>query len=339
MAEASKTKPANIIAIIAFIVMVAVAVWSGIQIVKFAPRIFAGYSISNLFKGEPQISLKLDKANIKAKEELRLSWDLTGRVNGGTISFLYKCENGVVFDIYDDLSKSYKTLPCNTPFNMPLSSKSLKIKAHSSDKNIQDVALAIVYTNNNGEKYKDIKKISIENPSVEQDMTDDTESVAASNTTQNTSDTHTQSNAGNSNKPVNVSTSVSNSEQCKSKIYGKPDLSIHHLRIGSTINGYFVEKRTFYEGEAITIKFTISNYGTKTSPAWYFQALLPDRNGNIYTSQAQPSIAPCSGRYYTLKVQNPAKGASKIIINLDPHNLIKELNEINNNESASVTVY
>ncbi len=352
MAETKKTTPANIIAIIAFVLLVVIAIWSGIQIVKFAPRIFSGSSISDLFKSEPNIELQLNKVNLKKGDEFDIKWNLSGKVNGGAISFMYKCTDGIVFDIYDDLAKKYKTLPCNSPFNMPLSSKSMKLKVKSADKNLSDVALAIVYTNAEGKKYKDIKKVSVSNPAVD----DTNEDIALANTeglefnqdadkegTVPNQNTNAQEETNNNTTEIANNTQRSDakntSNKCTSKVYGKPDLSIHHLKIGSIVAGQFVQKSTFYRGETIVVKFTVSNFGTKTSPSWYFQALLPNRNGEIYTSKAQPAIAPCNGRFYTLKVANPKEGTSKILVNIDPHNLIKELNEINNSAKAQITVY
>ncbi len=354
MSEAKKTAQANIIAIIAFVILVIIAIWSGIQIVKFAPRIFSGQAITDTFKGDPKIKLSIDKANAKQSEEIMLNWTLDGKVDGGAVSFMYKCTDGVVFDIYDDLSKSYKTLPCNSPFNMPISSNSLKIKVRSADKPLSDVALAIVYTNAEGKKYKDIKKISVSNPNTNNDADATAELARESEDTEDTSSgkegtISPQNNSGaqsqtetrrQTNNVQRARTATSNTnDRCVSKIYGKPDLSIHHLKVGTVVAGQFVQKSTFYKGETIVVKFTVSNFGTKTSPSWYFQALLPNRNGEIYTSKAQPAIAPCNGRFYTLKVVNPKAGASKILVNIDPHNVIKELNEINNSAKAQITVY
>jgi len=361
-----KFTSANILAIIAFAILFIIAIWSGIQIVKIAPRVIGGSSFFSFFQGNPEIELLLDKGTVKNSEEFTVKWNLKGKIDGGTISFLYKCSDGVVLNVFDDISGEYKVLPCNAPFNMPLDSKELKVKAeNTSSEKLRDVMLAIVYTNSKGEKVKDIKKISVENPNADTDISDlddvqndngngsenknDNGETANDNTDNNNNqdlnsgkegvvNSSTQSNTTSGARQSGVKKSPNS--QCQSKVYGKPDLSIHNLRVGVLdSNGYLVKKSTFYEGETITIKFTVSNYGTKTSPVWYFQALLPTRDGQIYTSQAQPKIAPCSGRFYTLRVQNPKKGTHNILVDVDPQNLIRELNEINNSASVNITVY
>ncbi len=346
MSNKETKSPANIFALLGFAILFVVAIWSGIQVVKFAPRIIDGWSIFSVFKGEPIITLDIDKTDIKQGEEATLTWSLSGNIDGGAVSFIYKCNAGVVLDIYDDLSKNYKTLPCNTPYNMPLNYKKLKIKPSGSDKKTVDATIAIVYTNAAGEKFKDIEKIKIETNNLADSNTEDIELPEKPNenkpsNTPNTDKEGTVSIAKpTTNKIAKDKNNVHKSNRCVSKTFGTPDLSIHNLRVGTLApNGYFVSKNTFYSNETIVIKFTVSNYGTKTSPTWYFQSLLPNRNGEIYTSKAQPAIAPCNGRFYTLKIVNPKKGIGKILVNIDPHNLIKELNEINNNAKAQVTVY
>ncbi len=353
MSDAQKTSPANIFAILAFALLFVVAIWSGIQIVKFAPRAIGDLGLFSSLKGEPSVSMYLDKAEINPGEELNISWKLEGNVKDGTVSFIYKCEEGIVLDIYDDLSKSYKTLPCNTPYNMPLSSKSLKIRAQSGGRAMQELVLAIVYTNAEGEKYKDIEKITLKNSNVAADSLEpDTsadggeeneEELASNNPDTNN---NSSSNTASSGKEGTISNETrspranTQANKCESKIYGKPDLAVHNLRVGvETPSGNFISKTSFSSSDVITVKFTVSNNGNRTSPAWYFQALLPKLDGQLYSSQAQAAIPPCSGRYYTLRIYNPKKGYSSILISIDPQNLINELNEINNNASKEITVY
>lgn len=339
----SKT-PANIFALLGFALLFVVAIWSGIQIVKFAPRVVNGWSLSNMFKSEPNIVLKVDKNKISPDEELNLSWKLTGAIDGGAVSFLYDCKANAVFDVYDDLSKSYKTLPCKSPFNMPVDTKSLKIKAHETKEKTIEVPVAIVYTNAGGQKYKDIAKITIKNDGAAAENTKKPETKPADNEGNGELNEGKEGVVIKKTKPATTKTTSPvrkhKSNRCVSKTFGKPDLSIHNLKTGVQLaNGYFVQKHSFSAGETITIKFTVSNNGTKTSPSWYFQALLPTQDGQIYTSKAQAPIAPCSGRYFTMKVANPAKGTKNLMVNVDPHNLIRELNEINNSASTQVTVY
>jgi len=342
MADSKNTTPANIFAIVGFALLFVVAIWSGIQVVKYAPRAISGLSVFDLFKSAPSISFGTSKATVKNAEEFEIKWTLTGKLDGGAVSFLYKCAEGASVQVYDDLSKTYKALPCSSPFNMPISSKSLKLKAFTHKK-MQDIALAIVYTNSKGDKIKDIKKITVTNDSAKESDIHELLN-AASSTLANISENKEKSGAslnktGNTGD-VQYTRNQQADNRCKSKTFGTPDLSIHNLRTGTIApNGYFVQKSSFYANETIVVKFTVSNNGTKTSPQWYFQANLPSSDNPVYTSSAQPAIAPCSGRHYTIKVINPAKGSKEIFVNVDPHNLIKETNEVNNNARAFINVY
>jgi len=353
MSSENKTMPANIIAVIGFAILFIVAIWSGIQIVKFAPHAFSGFSFFKSLKGAPSITLNPEKLTVAPEEETTLKWDLSGNVEGGTVSFMYKCAQNAVLDIYDDMSKEYKTLPCNTPYNMPLSIKSIKIKPHYTNTTVVDVPIAIVYTDGAGKKYEDIQKLTVKDSSA----TEESNPIATStdevdNTPDNKYVGGTDYNSGKEgvvstpNRPVAPAVHTATtyhkkrSNRCVSKIYGTPDLSIHHIRTGVIArNGYFVQKSSFSKNDVVVIKFTVSNNGTKTSPAWKFQALLPKTDNPLYTSAYQPAIPPCSGRFYTVRVSNPRVGNQKITVSVDPVNEVQELNEINNSDHTSIQVY
>jgi len=357
MSSENKTMPANIIAVIGFAILFIVAIWSGIQIVKFAPHAFSGFSFFKSLKGAPSITLKSEKLTVAPDEEVSLSWDLSGNVEGGTVSFMYKCAQNAVLDVYDDMSKEYKTLPCNTPYNMPLSIKSIKIKPHYTNTTVIDVPIAIVYTDQAGKKYKDIQKLTIKDSSAteesnptatstdEADYASDNKYVGSTNYDSNYNSgkegvVSTPSKHDIASTHVTTTHRKKRPNRCVSKVYGTPDLSIHHIRTGViTRNGYFVQKNSFNKNDVVVIKFTVSNNGTKTSPAWKFQALLPKTDNPLYTSAYQPAIPPCSGRFYTVKVSNPKVGNQKITVSVDPVNEMQELNEINNSDHTSIQVY
>ncbi len=351
----NKFNPANIFAILGFALLFIIAIWSAVQVVKYAPRVL-GSSFSKIFSSAPQVDIKLDKTLFNTNEEINIKWDLSGNIDGGNLAFLYECKKGIRFDVYDEAQKTWKVLPCNTPFNLSLDSRELKLKAHSTI-DLDDVAIAIVYVNSKGKKYKDISKISIKNdsaPSLAQDSSDSgdaTEGSNASTTSQSASynegkeGTVSQSNSESSSarqSQTHRSVSRSVSDKCVSKIYGTPDLKVYDLKIGYIApNGYFIEKSSFAKNESMVIRFRVLNAGTKTSPSWSFNLALPALKKSLYTSAAQPKLAPCKGRLYTVTVQNAEfiEGNNLVSVTADPQNLIYESNERNNSAVKTIYIY
>ncbi len=341
MAE-KNNNPVNIFAILGFALLLIIAVWSAIQVVRFAPRAMEGAGIGSWFKGETKISLKLDKVNFEDGEEFDLKWSLEN-ADGGTVSFIYSCQEGVAFDIFDENSKTYKTLPCNTPYNMPVDTDKLALKVHLNGVRFKEAPIAIVYTDSSSNKIKDIVKISIENKNA--NMANPDTGNNENGDKQETADNSEQSDAAaTSGKEGTITNATKNNSSannaCVSKSFGTPDLKISNLQTGVIgSNGYFIPKTNFSQNETMYIKFKVSNKGTKTTPYWKFQFLLPTKQKQVYTSKYQARISPCSGRYYTISATSLAPGTQKVIINLDPYKAIKELNEYNNTAQTVVNIY
>ncbi len=344
-----KLNPANLFAMIGVAILILVAVWSGFQIIKYAPRALSNISLFNFLQSKPSINIKTDKISFKPGEEINLAWEIKGKLDGGVVSFLYQCTDGVVLEVYDDVNKTYRTLPCETPYNMPLNIKNLKIKLVQSSQNIS-LPIAIVYTNQNGEKYKSIIKISTiaKDDLVESGTNNNNQNI--SQTASSTETTPEETTSYNTGKEGTVESSVERASaatnnntqtnnKCVSKIYGTPDLSIHNLRVGTIVNGTFIEKHIFSGSETLVVKFTVSNNGNKTTPNWRFDMLSPAKDKPVYMSGLQPKIPPCSGRYYTIKITGLRQGEHEVLVYIDPNNLIKELNEANNKAKNYVKVY
>ena len=348
MKEEKNMSPANIFAIAGFALLFLIAIWSGYQVVKYAPRIFGSNS------SEASIRLSINKKEWDLHEENVLTWKYKNLDENGTVSFIYQCGDGIKFELYNPAVKSFVPLDCNTPFNMPADFKDLKIKAVSANKDSVEAKIAIVYTNNKGEKIKDIQTLKInkaqatQNIQIDQSVVEDdkegttlarnqaNQSNADLQVARNTVDTQS---AQRENVNSTLSTQTQNKNRCVSKEYGTPDLKLKYLSVGTIRNGRFITKKSFASWETIVIKFDVTNTGTKKTTYWRFSANLPKTNDSYFKSSAQPSIYPCNGRVYTIKVINPAKGSHRIRVSLDPDNAIREINEYNNSADVYVSVY
>ncbi len=313
MASSKNTSPANIFAVLGFALLLILAIWSAVQVVKYAPRLFDGSTTpTDIITGKPKVSLNMQQTQYTEDEEINLNWTISNIKDvGGIVSFVYECKDNLEFNVYDDLAKSYKKLPCSTPYNMPTDTKSLTIKPSALTVSETTSALAIVYINQQGEKFKDIVNVTIKKKGAATPVTPPTVTVP---------------------KPDN--------NKCASKLYGTPDLSILAVQTGYLApNGYFVQKSTFAKGERIVLKFNVENKGDKTTPSWFFN--LNVAGITSYVSQTQPPIPPCGGRAYTVTIDNPSvvDGSKLVEVILDSANLIREKTEYNNRANTTITVY
>ena len=348
-----KFNTANIIAIAGFALLIVIAIWSATQLVKYAPRALEGISFGDIISSESEINMNLPRAIFESDDELKVEWTLSS-IQGGSISFMYACADGVVMDVFDKNSGRYITLPCNTPYNIsPEKEGSVKIKIRSQNKQDISLPIAMVYVDKNSKKVKDVVDIIIKK-SAESVYTNSINSADQSynqdldTSTQNTQN-DTESNDGKESTILNNANDTNRTQgntqrsevannQCVSKKFGTPDLKVFNVRIGSVAsNGYFIEKSTFAQLEPVVIKFYVSNAGDKTTPSWYFN--ITSNSSVRYTSSAQPRISPCSGRIYTINLQNIPADLSWIKINVDPSNLIHEKSESNNSAIKYIQVY
>jgi len=77
-----------------------------------------------------------------------------------------------------------------------------------------------------------------------------------------------------------------------------------------------------------TVQFDIANIGGSPSGTYYFEAKLPTQMGYQYSSPLQASLNPGDHVQNTLNFSQSVSGA--VSITVDPQNLVREANEINN---------
>jgi hypothetical protein len=103
-------------------------------------------------------------------------------------------------------------------------------------------------------------------------------------------------------------------------------------------NNQFYTSSNIYSGDKVAVRFTIQNLGDTASGSYRFTVDLPTEDGDTYTSNLQPSLAPGETKEFIIGYDNPQTGTNRITIKSDSDNDIRENGESNNTDTESVRV-
>lgn len=120
---------------------------------------------------------------------------------------------------------------------------------------------------------------------------------------------------------------------------GRADLTARITGVGiSNGNGSIYYTNNFDESDEIAVRFEIENIGGTQSGRFSFEAELPSRDDDTYSSPNYSSLAPGEKREFVLVVENPDSGSSRIRVKVDPDGDIRESNENNNTDSETIDI-
>ena len=349
--EKSGSTIKNIIAIIGFVVLLAIGIWSAIQVITFVPRLFEGDGVAttpvnqHVTLGGRDIAIALAPDTAASGSAVEIHWAHNQSTTEGVLSFSYACVEGFYFHIAD------RPVPCNAPYTLPLTDTSLIVVPVTTHAHTE-APLAITYTKESGESIRDTKTLIVRNESVEEaddttpsDTTTDTDKEGTVTTTPTTTrqpiepQPRTQSATAvqATYTPTPVVTTVKVPRQ--SNPYGTTDLAVEMVAIGE-INQYgaFEHKHLVNVHARGAATFKVTNLGTKTSGPWYFAATLPTRGGYPYNSGPQPSLNPGSSTEIFVTFDQLVPGTHYFDVVVDPANHIYELSETNNRTGQALTV-
>ncbi|QSH39414.1 hypothetical protein JXR01_00150 [Candidatus Kaiserbacteria bacterium] len=343
------TTAKNIFAILGFIILLAIGVWSAIQVITFVPRLFSDTGVTsstaaNIDLGDKDIVVELSKDVANSGDSVDLTFAHTGDETG-VLSFSYACKEGFYFQIAD------RPVPCNAPYSLPTTDTTLKVIPVSANE-LTDVAIAVTYTNSTGESVRDTKSLQVVNTSPvvidvenesDEDTSVETETTQADDVTTTTAETDTSTSGpreATSVVPTQYNTPYTYTYVPQaSNPYGSVDLEVQMVAIGD-INAYgsFEAKgilRTYSTGGAM---FRVTNRGTKQSGNWYFSAMLPTRGGYPFNSDAQRTLMPNESVEIFMTFDQLIPGTHTFSVQVDESNYIYESNEYNNAARQTITV-
>lgn len=305
----------NIIAIIGFILIIAIGLWGATMAVRLAPRMLS--SIADTFRGSSNsIEVSVPSSEIKSGETLVLSWTDTAR-ESGLYTIRYNCTDGL--SVEAPVSETaYGPIPCDMPYAIPATEKSVRLMPKlASGKERAEVTFTIAYLSREGEE----QAAGTAEIAVVKGATVATPAPTPTPTPKPTPKPTPTPAPAPAPKPVGI-----------------PDLAVRMITMGVTdpYTGQFIPKPVFGSYEVISVKFEVANRGAGRSGQWMFDANLPTRTPYFYQSPIQMPLGPQDRIEFTLNFSQPISGP--IQINVDPSNTVHETNESNNYLTQYVSV-
>ena len=332
--EELKKASRRILAVFAFVVVIALGVFGSLALASAIPGAFSGMasavgsvftpgsdSPSNGGNGNTNnnanegITLSVPKVTVNEDTPFIVSWNHEDKTTEGVYAVRYNCVEDITFT-FPTQSGSQTEVQCNTAFNVG-NTTSVSVTPSSDDgEGTNDVTFRVDYTPN-GESASTVNG-------------EDTVTIARTDTTTtNPGGTGTNGGGGTVTVPI-PGTGIGVSDP-----NGFVDLSTRLVAVGvvnRSTNQFFsvaVPSRSNFN-ERVAIQFEVKNNGTKTSPTWRFSANLPTNQNFLYNSPTQTALRPGESIVYTLAFDNFISTSGTVTVNVDPSNIIAESNESNN---------
>lgn len=282
---------AKIITIIGLFGIIILLAWSAIQIVKLFPSAINSlasladsvYSYKPDAKAE-KITINADRAIMNNGETLAIWWD--NKNESGKYTFSYSCQDGIAIDMRSS-GKDFVSINCGKDFELGLTDR-IEIKIDSEKSRFTQVTYTISYFKKNSDVADgtETKTISVINPKLEEKPNTDT--VTKPTTTTKPKPVTT------SEKPIvtkpTETVPIYTYEIPVSNPKGYTDLLVSDLKVGTTVNGIFVDTDHIVKNKDGAIQFVVHNIGNKTSETWTFITKLPNKLD--YTSSEQSPLKP-----------------------------------------------
>lgn len=340
----------RVLAVISFIAVLSIGMWGSVQVAKAVPNAFSSLaaaiaSLSQVFipaSGET-LTLSAPALTLASNETFTLSFEHTGKTTDGSYTFRYNCADGVHF-VSPSGAESGETIFCNVPFHFLNSANAVALTLVSEKNRFIDVTLFIDFTPN-GETVSSVQG-SMDLTIVNENISGSPGTLPPSKPTTPAQGTPSAP-AAPVKGPETVTTYPPQTVAIPpvSDPNGRVDLSARIIEVGlvNKTTGVFTASSTpsrVPQGERIAVRFAIENAGTKTSPQFAFNAVLPTYPSHIFSSSAQQVLNPGDRIEYTLAFDNFLDGNEGVFtVNVDPTGSVNEPNKTNNIVRYTVTVF
>jgi hypothetical protein len=301
--ENKKRSPLILLAILAFIGIIALVSWLSVQLVNSMPNAISSLAsiaesvnqqtiVKDSVQAEPQtLVVTSDKTLINSQDTIELSWNTTK--TPGSYTFSYACTDGIAVNIVDG-ADSFRNITCDTNYNVG-NTDSLILSAESEKTRFENVNYTVSFltTTDTSPWISGSASFMVVNSAIQSGVT------AQEDLDINTAETGVTENETETSEPekpvsgVTPPTPVFEQEFTytipTSDPNGRVDLSTQFIATGIIINNSFFP-RSISRNENGAIQFEVKNYGTKTSDEWVFSVTMP--NGSKYESADQQPLKP-----------------------------------------------
>lgn len=323
--EELKQASRRILAIFAFVVVIALGVFGSLALASAIPNVFSGMAsaIGSVFTPDGDdngttptvdevITISAPQVTVNEGTPFIISWNHEGKTTEGVYTVRYDCVDDIAFTS-PTRSRSEVEVSCNTPFNVGSTNSTSFTPTSDQGEGETEVRFYVEYTPNN--------------ETVSTVADDETVTIARVDTTPSGDAGGTTGGGTTITTPITGPVSDPN---------GFVDLSVSLVAVGvvnTSTNQFFtvaVPSRSAIN-QRIAVQFEVKNLGTKTSPTWRFTANLPTGQSYVYNSPTQSALQPGQSIIYTLAFDNFINTTSgTVTVNVDPSNIVAESNENNN---------
>lgn len=353
----------RVLAVFGFIAILGIGMWGSIKIASGVPGAFSSLasafvSLTSVFvPANEVITVSTSSLTVQSGVPFSLSWTHAKQAAEGSYTFRYDCADGVYFDSPTP-SGTGATVYCNVPFNFVNANNSISLTPVSTKNRFVDVAVYVDFTPNGASKAIVTGKtvLTIENDSL--GTSPATGTTPTQTTTQTTTTpTPTITPTTPATRPVTHVTPTPGQTTTQtfpvsgtgivqtSNPNGSVDLVARVIEVGviNKTTGAFTASSTpslkaMGDQYRIGVRFAVENDGTKTSPQFDFNAVLPTLPSYIFSAPMQQALTPGDRIEFTLAFDSFDNSSAHIFtVNVDPSSRINESTKANNIVHYAIT--
>lgn len=312
----------NLFAVLGFVAILLAGLWATVQLVKQVSRFSTDFSMPTLsLPWSHKDALVLHPTDtLTSGTEATLKWDVN-TTDAGTIAFSYACRKDFYIKVQTPDS-DYRAIPCNAPYTMPSTDTSLSIIPMLQDgaDDLPDAPFSLVFTPAEGETFSAQGALVVLHDAAAVAVTPEpTEGKDGVSGERPVVHAPTKTVASTATRTVTKTVAVRNSDP-----NGVADLAVQVLDAGLVAAGKY------------SIKFEVSNLGTKVAEGWTFTASLPTNPPYIYISGPQQALY--AGERMELLLTFDKVEGGEAIITVDAPNTVPESVETNNSLTYPVAL-
>ncbi|MES2135393.1 MAG: CARDB domain-containing protein [Patescibacteria group bacterium] len=338
------------LAIFGFLAIIIVGMWGSVQVARGVPNAFSSLasavaSFTSVFipAGE-KITLSTASFTLNSNEPFTISWRHDKKSLDGSYTFRYDCADAVYFNS-PTISGTPATIYCNTSFNFLNSGNQITLIPVSSNNRFVDVQVFIDFTPNGASRPTVTGQTTF--TIVNNGNTTSPGTLAPATTTPTTVTPKPVTPTPVTPRPVTPGPTQTGVYPVTGGVAvsdpnGYVDLTARIIEVGivDKTTGVFTASSTpTRANNRIAVRFAVENIGTKTSPTFDFNAVLPTLPSNIFSAPMQQSLAPGDRIEFTVGFDsfNSSKPDGLFVVNIDPSNRINERNKVNNIVQYTIT--
>lgn len=329
----------RVFAVLGFVAVLAGGMWGSVKIAEVVPGAFSSLaaafvSLTSVFVPANQTLPLSAPATIAAGEPFTLSWTNANKNAKGSYTFRYDCAENLYFTSPSPSGQDANVY-CNVPFNFLNANNSITLTPFTAATAGVPVTIYIDFTPNGATRASVTGKATL---TVEPAATTTAPAATQTPSAPATPTTHTATPTAGT---ETTNTYLLNGPSAQpSNPNGYVDLKATIIGVGvvdKNSGAFFASSTPSLQEVAnsgqyrIAVRFAIENVGTKTSPQFTFNAVLPTLPSHIFTSQTQRELAPGDRIEYTLGFDSfDASGSGIFTVNADPSGSINEPDKTNN---------